>query len=218
MPVDPFFGDEIQLEVWGRVAVVTAPVRMVASLLPEAVSVAGTAQRYTSEFGAAGKLLQPVGTVASLRTVRIGTLTAAVNRANPMRYRIRCEFSPATSTYPAVRFEEVYIVQPSRRMVGPSGRVNNESYPAFLQSTAARKVIKSDLSGESGTYEQTGNFPDHGLGGEPMELDPGASNWVFVKTSDGVPDDPNFTNVPEIGTAQVGMVFDVTPRWHLARD
>lgn len=212
---DPFTGEEIQLEIWGRISVNTAPVKIITSVLPQ--SQVGTS-RHTNEYGQLGKIVQPQGSSGlDYRTIRLGTIPVVADPHNPARYRLRVSFSKAGVSSPNVAFEEIYLVQPSRRALGPTGKPNDLAYPRFLPGVSARKRVFSDLSGEAAALNGPAWFPDHGLGGSFIEFEPGDNNLVFLRLNDRVPDDPT-TGVAETGSVNAGMVFDVTPRWHLLRD
>ena len=105
------------------------------------------------------------------------------------------------------------VVVPSRaRALGPTGKPNDSSYPDLLPGTSSHtKVIRSDLSG---TLD---GLPDTGLGGTPIEMEPG-SNTIVIKYSSLVPDDPTADATSEqLSHALTACSLGVWPRYNLAR-
>lgn len=218
LATDPFSGEETQLEVWGVVSVNSAPAKITASMRP--YSLVGT-QRFTNEWGSAGKVVEPVGSSgANWRIIRLGTISVLAKPDLPDLYRLRITFGKYTAASISVALREVFLVQPSRRALGPTGKANDSAYPRLFPSAQARKRIFHDLAAESGEAWRTSMFPDHGLGGSFIEF-PAGDNVVFLITSQSVPDDPTGDELiveHDEDMLGVGMVLDVTPRWFLLRD
>jgi len=104
----------------------------------------------------------------------------------------------------------------TQRACSPSGKPLGPSYPRFLGNvSAAVKTIRSDLSA---LVNEPGKFghPDHGLGGQLLELPPGESS-LLCKLSSVIPDNPAPGNVSELLSHGATVTVTVTPRFFLAR-
>jgi hypothetical protein len=213
IPPDRYTGSEVQVEVWARLSVNVSPIRAIASVLP-ATGVGN--ERFTNEFGSAGKTVQPQGnTEADYRTIRLGVLPMRSDSNFPARWKLRTKFINASATTSDIALDEIYLVPVARRALSPTGKTNDATYPTFISAAPAIKKISPDLSGQisAGPGDQ-GFFPDSGLGGEPLEFEPGLIRF-FMKLTDHVPDDPTTTTTES--TVAAAIRFLVVPRWNLLR-
>lgn len=227
-PVDPsvltpddYARGEVSVEVWARVlanAGVVSP-KLTLSIRPEDGTSFG-AERFTNEWGQAGKLL-PQGSSGSVwRFVRLGTLQMVVDRDNPRRWKLWLAGSYAAGSSSSFVLDYLVLVPARKRALSPSGKALDSGFPKFIASTGnTTKRVRSDLSGRvnSGAYGAANQHPDHGLGGSLLELPPGDVD-MLVKLSSLVPDDPSSTTDSEqLAHTSAAVRLDVRPRWAYLR-
>ena len=209
---DDFTRSEIQLEVWGRVYVNTLHrATVITSLEPGDAAAAGSTSRYTTEFGASGKLLAYPASGSGWYFYRLGTLPAVVDANNRANYKIRLATTFAnTTTSTEFAIDYLAVVPAKQRALTPTGRALDSSYPRFINSTGSTtKTIRNDLSGWLGTTP----YPDSGLGGQVLEIPPGDVN-LFIKATRGVPD---VTTTADDSTQTLTVTGTIIPRYFLAR-
>lgn len=210
------FSDETVIEVWGRIEIastVASPVMTLSSLSSLGV---GT-RRYSGEYGTSGKTITKPSSGTVFRFVRLGTLSLPTGE---WETNVRVAWSWATGSTGNFGLDYVTIVPAATRMVSPSGKAQDATYPAFLSTTSERlRHIAADGSGSTATtttmsYPQ----PDVGLGGAPLDIPIGGDSTVLVvKLSSLVPDDPT-SNANTEQLAHSGTVhLAVTPRSFVAR-
>jgi len=208
---DDFTRSEIQLEVWGRVYVNTLHrATVITSLEPVSASSGGASSRYTTEFGATGKLLAYPASGSGWYFYRLGTLPAVVDVNNRSSYKVRLATTFAnTTTSTEFAIDYLAIVPAKQRALTPTGRAPDSSYPSFINSTGSTtKTIRNDLSGWLGTTP----YPDSGLGGQVLEIPPGDVN-LFIKATLGVPD---VTDIAD-DSQNLTLTGTIIPRYFLAR-
>jgi hypothetical protein len=221
-PVDPSlmardaFTTEIAVEVWARVEMANTIVTpsLTLSVRPEDGLSYGAA-RYTDERGSAGKLLT-VPTAAAWRMVRLGTLRMLVDPLRPRKWLLWLAGSVGAGTAGEWKIDYLVLIPAAARACSPSSKANDSSFPQFIASTAqTSKTIKHDLSAVVAKPPAFGH-PDHGLGGQLIELPPGEAE-MLAKLSSLVPDDPTSDATSE-QLAHIATVHAaVTPRWYLTR-
>lgn len=210
---DDFNGQEIQVEVWGRLDLASTLTQATAvlSVRPDDASI--TVDRYTAEFGSGGKsLLSGLGTSIK-RLYRLGTLTMTVDRDRPKRQRLRLAITAAGSAS-TINIDELCLFVSKRRCLSPSGKAHDSSYPDFVPANVlCSKTIAPDLMGvlQSGSANPTGSA---GLGGSLIEP-PAGSLDVYVRPSNGVPDEPGTTTNDGAGELPAAFHFSAWPRWQL---
>lgn len=212
---DDYTMGELNVEVWARVLVdsaATSP-KYTLSVRPEAGTSYGT-ERFTLEYGSAGKSVTKPSSSTAARFVRLGTLPMLVDRVSPRRWKLWLAYSHTGSATSGIDY---LVLVPSRqRAVSPSGKVNDTTYPKFTASTSeTTRVIRSDLSGR--TAKPPANpHPDTGLGGELIEIPYGAVDGL-VKLSSLSPDDPTSDTTTEQLSHAATVHYAITPRWAMLR-
>jgi hypothetical protein len=200
---DDYAPDSIAIEVWGRVEYAGAPTALLTAQPISAT--AGLPVTYTEEFGNVGKVLVAPSSGTVRRLVRLGTLRLSTTT----RYALVLTMTTGASDY--------LVMMPSnQRVLSPSGKVNDGSFPAFAAATGEiTRLIRSDLSGR---YREPGNpdWPAPGLGGSLIEMPIGYTDAV-VKLSSLVPDDPTSDTTTEQLAHSATVHFSKTPRWRLGR-
>lgn len=223
-PVDPsllepdLFEDEVSVEVWVRVKLASTTVSptFVVSLRPED-GIAFGAARYTDEWGSTGRILtKPSSGTAVYRFARLGTLRLRVDPLRPRKWMLWLSASVGIGTSGAFGVDYLILVPSRQRACSPSGVADDSGYPDFLSSTAeTSKTIRSDLSAMTAAPAKWGH-PDHGLGGQLIELPSGQID-VLCKLSSMVPDDPTSQATSEQLAHSIAVDMRVTPRWNLLR-
>lgn len=211
------FTAEIAVEVWARVLIAPTIVTptLTLSTRPEDGLSYGSA-RYTDEWGNIGRLLTVPTGGSEWRFTRLGTLRMLVDPLRPRKWLLWLAGTVGAGTSGQWGVDYLILVPGGSRACSPSGKPNDAGYPPFVSSTGeTSKTIKNDLSALVAKPPQFGH-PDHGLGGQLLELPPGESQ-LLVKLSSLVPDDPtaNTTSEQLAHTATVHVA--VTPRWQLVR-
>jgi hypothetical protein len=217
MVADEFTG-EVAIEVWARVML--APTIITPSLTlsthPEDGLTYGT-PRYTEEWGSVGKLLvTPTEAAGRFRMTRLGTLQMLVDPLRPRKWLVWLDGKVGAGSSGEWGTDYLILVPAAQRACSPSGKANDASYPTFIPSfNETSKTVRSDLSALISVPPKYGH-PDHGLGGQLIELPPGETELV-AKLSDLVPDDPTSNGLSEHLSRSVTVHVAVTPRWYLAR-
>lgn len=221
---DDFSGGDIDVEVYGLMLVTGNPMNganVTLSAKPEQ-SAAGGTTRYTAEWGAAGRPLGDITTTdynyEARRWRRLGTLTF---RADPThaRTRVRLAFAWTGATSGRITVDELAFLPARGRLTSPqrvTARNAPSVYPQFAPALDATKIIRADRSGAVKPRGR-GAFPDHGLAGEPLELDVGNNELVFIPHSEAVdsPGDPQFN--AEATSFSGTLHVSIIPRYYLAR-
>lgn len=214
MAADPF-ASSIDVEVWGRFQLGSGNVtpRAIVSARPEQGTDYG-AERFTAEFGSAGRALVAPSSGTAFRWSRLGVLNLPVDPARPARWKMWLKATTSGGSSGAFGFDCFHLVPAQSRACSPTGRAADATYPKFIavNVTAVEKTITSDLRGyaaRSGYY----GAPDPGLGGAPIELPAGAAD-LFVMTSNTVPDDPSSISTSAFATNGARLHIAVTPRVH----
>jgi hypothetical protein len=218
---DDYARGEVSVEVWGRVLVHASLVspKLTLSVRPEDGTNFG-AERFTNEWGSAGKLLVKPASSQAYRMVRLGTLPMVVDRTSPRRWALRLAGSTAAGSSGVFGVDYLVLVPARKRALSPSGKALDSTFPKFIASTSnTTKRVRSDLSGRvnSGAYGAANQHPDHGLGGSLLEIPTGNVDFL-VKLSSLVPDDPTSdTTSEQLSHTGASVRFDITPRWAYLR-
>ncbi len=217
LPSDPYSEGETTVEVWARMSVNDADLTVTAQAIPGNVTLPA-GWRTTNEYGSSGKRVKAMGTSGTdWRVVRLGTLNFKPIYGDSSRWRIRVSFAKIGTTSAGVKVEEFYLTPIRRRALTPTGKPLDAAYPYFMGNTNGHKRIYSDLRGAATTLPSAGFFPDSGLGGEFIELEPG-NNRLFVKLSNKIPDNPTVEATPaETSPLPARFYVDITPRYFLGR-
>jgi len=218
MVPDSFTDQTIDLELWARLKIPNQPV-IVTSVESDTGIVS-----YTSEYGLAGKKVP--SSSSSWVFTRLGTVNVSTATAVKLTINIAAYFD-LNSTFAV----DYCVVTPARqRALSPTGKTPDDNYPVFAggglgsrinTNLPTSKTVRFDLSATelasvtSGGQNASGTSPS--LGGQPMEVPPGSVN-LFMKMSNGVPDDP--TNAINGDTLTVAPTVTVThiPRYFLVRN
>lgn len=219
---DDFTKSEIQLEVWGRIYIGGNQMTSILTTSLEPRYATGATSRFTSEYGSAGKIFRGRTTAAGgagWHFTKLGTLQATVDTNNAATYtlQLKTEFTDLAGSTAEFAIEYLAVVPARQRALTPTSRENDSTYPKFLNSTAATmKTVRNDLSGWLKPTTGSGQtyYPDSGLGGQLLEIPPGDVS-LFVKATQGVPDDPT----PTTSDASQSLTISGTiiPRYYLAR-
>jgi hypothetical protein len=222
---DEYAQGEIAIEVWGRLTLhagLTAPTAIISAAPETATVAAGVLSssfgnvRYSEEYGSAGKALIKPSAGEVLRLVRLGTIRMSVDSSRPQRWRLQLRLTWSAAAAAAIGVDYLVLVPSSSRCLSPSGKANDANYPKFVGSTGeTKKTIRSDLSGLV-AKPPLGAHPDSGLGGNLIEIPPGATDWL-IKLSSLVPDDPTADTTTEQLAHTATVHLAVTPRYILAR-
>ena len=211
------FTDEVDVEVWAAVTLASTLVspKLTLSLRSEdGLSFGG--ERFTAEYGSAGKPLTKPSAGTVRRFVRLGTLGMPVDKATPRRWKAWLAGSVAAGSSGQFGVDYLLAVPARRRALSPTHKANDAAFPKFIASTAStKKTVRSDLSGlvASGASNPV---RDQGLGGSLLEIPTGQVDFV-VKLSSLVPDDPTSDATSEQLAHTADVRLDVTPRYYLAR-
>lgn len=214
---DDFALGDLDLEVWARVELASSLVspKLTLSARPTAGTSFG-AERFTGEFGSAGKLLTVPSSSTVFRLVRLGTLTLASFPSEPVSWKLRVAAAWSTGSTGTFGLDRLIVVRARSRAAGPTGKVNDSTYPKFVASTSeTQKIVRSDLSGRVAS-PPANPFPDSGLGGSVLELPPGSVD-VVLKLSSLVPDDPTSDTSSEQLSHSATVHLAVQPRVYLLR-
>lgn len=212
------FGNEIAVEVWARVymaATVKTPI-FTLSAQPQDGTNFGAA-RYSDEWGSKGKQLV-VPSADAFRFVRLGTVRMLVDPVRPREWNLVVEATVGSGSSGNLSLDYIVCVPVTSRACSPSNKENDSSYPKFIASTETTvKTINHDLSALVRRPEREYGHPDHGLGGQLLEMPPGETQ-LLVKLSSLVPDNPSVSEASEqLAHKATTVIVKVTPRWYLAR-
>lgn len=209
------FQREVSVEVFTRVKLaptIVSPV-LTLSTRPEDGLTFGSA-RYTDEWGSSGKLLTVPSGFAAFKIVRLGTLRMLIDPLRPRIWLLWLEGAVGAGSSGEWGLDYLWLASSTQRACSPTSKANDAAYPVFVSSTAeTSKTIKSDLSALVSLPPKFGH-PDHGLGGQLLELSPG-ENELFCKLSSLVPDDPTPSALSERLSHSATVHGAVTPRWNL---
>jgi len=224
---DDYTLGEIDVEVWTREAwtPTLTGMRVTLSAQPEGGSAFGP-ERFTREFGNAGKLIQPATAKVS-RIHRLGSVPMIVDRANPQRWRLKVALACTGGAAPTWDLDYFMLLASRARLASPTGEINDTAvasgaFPAFVPYDAAwgsssgmSKTIRSDgssLIAAPGGYA----FPDQGFG-DVLEMPDGDCDLI-AKCSPLVPDDPTLDATDEtLFSYLTDTHLAVTPRYVLMR-
>lgn len=217
LDADDFADGEIDVEVWGRLTIGSTLVspRVVLSLTPDAGS--GFGETVYTEFGSSGKALV-TPTTGGNYMVRLGVLTMPVDKAQPVKWRIKVDYTwagaPGTGT---AGLDYLLTVPAKSRACSKTGVSNDSVFPKFIASTAdTSKTIRGhDLFGLVGSAALN-QGRDSGLCGSLIEFPPGDVD-LLLKLSSLVPDDPVAGTVAEQLAHTVTGSVTVFPRVFLAK-
>ena len=211
LPADDF-SDEIQVEFWARVKLNQS---LVTPRLALSLETGTGLVRYT-EWGAAGRLVA-VPSATAWRMVRLGSMSVpSVDRDMNLLLDGTLGVGSGGSAWGV---DYLFCMPTRQRVAGPSGKALDVSYPAFAPpywNYDSRRVIRSDGRGFASITGQSALTLDRGLGGAPIEPNPGPLDLV-VKGSNLVPDDPTVSAASEALTQTATIHLAVTPRFRLAR-
>lgn len=214
---DDYTQGEIDVEVWCRVGVHSSVVSP--KLIVSAQPTAGTSfgwERYTNEYGSAGKALTISSSGQQWRFNRLGTLTLLSNPTAPLVWKVKLAASWAAGSSGVFDVDYLMLVPARSRALGPTGKANDSTFPKFVASTSqTSKTIRSDLSGVVSSPPANAH-PDHGLGGQLLEFPTGNVD-TLVKLSSLVPDDPTSDSTSEQANHSATVHYSVTPRYRLLR-
>lgn len=217
IPADDFTLQDLRMEVYARINYTNTHVNPMITL--SARSAAGLSygnERYTEEYGSAGKLLQPVSG-ACWRLVRLGIITLSTSLTNPARWKLILTAAVAAGSSGSFYVDYLLLVPAKQRASSPTQKVNDNTYPKFIPGTSeTSKTITYDHRGFISKPPQP-PFPDHGFGGQLLEFSPGAVN-LLVTSSNLVPDDPTLNTTTETLGPTGTIHLAVQPRYFLARD
>jgi hypothetical protein len=205
------FSCEIAIEVWTRVFVIKeGSCSLTLSVGPEDGEAFGES-RGTDEAQSVEPTV-PTGLNASAwRYVRLGVLRMRVDALRPRRWALRLGAAGTLGT--AVDY--LLLAPALGRAASPTAKSHLSGYPSFISSMAeTSKTIKADLSALVAKPPAFG-YPDHGLGGQLIEIPPG-EDQVLVKLSSQIPNDP-LQNGSEQLAHPASVHVQVTPRWNLVR-
>lgn len=217
VPGDDFTFGEVDVEVWAVVKVASTVVspRFTLSASPGAGTAFG-AERFSSDWGQAGKLLTLPSSGAVRRPVRLGTLPLLSTPRAPVTWNVKVAASWSVGSSGVLGVDYLWLVLPRRRAASPSAKANDATFPKFVATTAqTSKTVRVDLSGQVSSPPANA-FPDAGLGGEVLELPAGAVD-LLMKLSSVVPDDPTSGTTTEQLAHQATVHASITPRYLLAR-
>jgi len=213
---DDFTDAELALEVWARMAISSSVVSTYAVL--SARSADGTsfgAERYSSEWGSAGRLLALAGGTF-YKIYRLGTLLVPADPAVRRTVKIWLTVTTAAGSTGSIALDYIIVLPARSRALSPTAKRQDASYPAFIASTSqTSKTVRSDLSALTASPPNAG-MRDHGLGGSLIEPPAGLVDWL-LKLSSVVPDDPVPTAAAEQLTNAATFQIDVTPRSYMLR-
>lgn len=202
------FEEETPIEVWGRVILGPGLVSPRVSL---ALSPPSGVERFTQEHGSTGKYLKMPSTYV-WRTTKLGTLPLPSKRYGIWTLTVRLFVGPGSAGSAIIGFDDFMLVPATGRMVSPTGKANDSSYPKFVRSTAQwRRTITHDQQGYTTTYgNPPQTFDENGLGGERFYLPPGPCD-LLVALSGVVPDDPVTSAATEALTHPATVHIAVRP-------
>jgi hypothetical protein len=209
---DDFTLGELDLEVWAVAIMASTLVspRLTLSARPEGGTNFG-AERFTNEWGSAGKSLTKPSAGTVRRLVRLGTLPLAFDATRPRRLKLWLAGAIAAGSTGVFGFDYLQIVVARQRALSPTSKPLDSSYPKFVASTTETiKRVRSDLSALTAEAGQNPD-PDHGLGGNVIEIPKGPVG-VLVKLSSLVPDDPTSDATTEQLAHPAAVHFAVAPR------
>jgi len=212
------FDREVSIEVWADVVLSSTLISptLTLSLRPEDGLSFGAA-RPTDEWGQAGKVLTvPSSGSAVKRFVRLGTLHLLVDPLRPRKWLLWLAGAVGAGSFGNFGIDYLVLVLSRQRACSRSGVADDSGYPDFLSTTAeVSKTIRSDLSALIAAPGKWGH-PDHGLGGQLLELPPGNVD-TLLKLSSLVPDDPTVSSASEQLSHTAGIALSVTPRYYAFR-
>lgn len=216
IPPDTFGGADQRVEIWVRALVPAAATRLTMKASVRSASSVGT-ERFTGEFGSTGKQCILPSSSTAWRHFRLGTLVLNSDPQNAHRYKLTIYLTASGAASGNVDLDYILLVPAQSRASSPSGKASDSGYPVFFSSVSGHKIIKSNLAGAAQFDQFSPPLPDHGLGGQLIELPPG--NVDFMATAMSlVPDDPVVGTASDFGPSnKIPFHLAVTPRYLLAR-
>lgn len=212
---DELHAREIQLEVWGRVALSASLVtpKLTLSARPEAGLDYGP-QRFTREHGSAGQLVVVPAGAGIWRALRLGTLVIPFDPKEPVKWKLWLAGSLGAGSAGADwGVDYLWVVSADRRVCSPVGLPLDSAYPLFVKSVN-QTTKRVGANGQGMVSSPPGPFfPDIGLGGSRIELSPGQVD-LFAKLSSLPPNDPTAGSASSEQTTHAATVHArVTPRY-----
>jgi hypothetical protein len=218
MVPDDFTAHELSLEVWAAVimssTLVTPTLKL--SLRPEDGLTFG-AERFSDEWGSAGKVLTVPSSGTVRRLVRLGSVQLYCDPNRPRRWKLWIAGALGAGSSGTFGLDVLFLDPAKQIACSPSSIANDGTFPAFVASTAeTTKTIRSDLSGLVAKPPANGH-PDIGLGGELLETLPPGNTDMLLKLSSLVPDDPTVDATSEQVSHTATVHVAVTPRSSMLR-
>jgi hypothetical protein len=203
---------DVEVYAFGALATTVVNPRLTASL----VTHDGSPRRaYTREFGAAGRpIVEPTanGSWAS----RLGTLPLTVD--GRLRGRVALVIDYTATTSANVDLRHLFLVPVRRRQGSPTGKVLDLYYPTFANAAGGRlKTFDTDGRGLATTAGGAVSR-DPGIGGEPLQLEPGTSELALWALTGANPDQPDGLTAAAADATFDSVHVRVTPRYRLVRD
>lgn len=216
---DTFAGLDQRVEIWVRAYVPSLVTRMtIAASVKSALAVGP--ERFTGEFGSAGKscIIPSFAAPGSAwRHYRLGTMNLSADPSNPHRYKLTLYLNSGAGSSGNVDLDYVLLLPSQQRAASPSSKDSSSGYPTFYGAISNNKTIRTDLSGATTTSLFAPSMPDHGLGGQLLEIGPGPTD-MMVTAFNLVPDDPFLSNASDASVVnKVPFHLAVIPRYFLAR-
>lgn len=216
---DDYARGEYACKVFARLEIASTQtdLNIVTSLRPEGGTSYG-AERYTQEWGSAGKAVTTPG-ASVFRWVNLGTIVMRVDRTRPNRWKLRMSCTNASTSTGAFGIDQIMLV-PARRSVMSMTGANDSDFAAFISSTSqTSKTVKwnkrCEISNPASTVSRH-PYPDGGLGGANILLPPGDVQ-MLAWLADYQPDraDASSDGAGESVSATVSV--SVKPQYVLAR-
>jgi hypothetical protein len=201
------WSDTASVDVWARVQLAST---LVTPKIWAWLLTSGGVNLYAEPYGVGGKLLSVPSTGTAFRFIHLGSLPLSTAIGNTLRVQL----ATAAGSSGTFGLDYLVTVPSAARALGPTGKPNDASYPDFLRGTTS--TVKTVFANLSATLGSPLAF-DTGLGGSPIEMDPG-TNTLVIKYSSLVPDDPTVDATTEqLSHALTACSLFVWPRYYLAR-
>jgi hypothetical protein len=210
---DDFTLGEVDIEFWGKWRADGSNVspRAVLSARPEWGTAFG-AERFTAEYGSAGKALPRMLSGVGPKAVRLGTITLPVDPARPTRWKLFYKHTTAAGSAGTVGLDFLHALPIRKRVCGASGKANDSTYPRFVTSTAeTTRIITSSLQGLVAKPPFPAQPTGGAMGGPAIEMPTGNTD-LFVRLASVVPDDPTLDVTAEQLSHAATVHVAVTPR------
>jgi hypothetical protein len=215
LPADAFTDKELRVEVWARVDLASTLVSPTLKVTVQpGAGLSFGAERPTTEWGTAGKLLTKPSAGSVKRQVSLGTLPLITEAA--LKWNLVLTGTVAVGSTGVYGIDELYLVVKRQRALQASAKPNDATFPKFVASTSeTSKTIRSDLRGKV-AQPPSAAYPDAGMGGAVLEIAPVVTD-LFVELSSLVPDDPTSDATSEQLSHSATIHAAITPRIFLFR-